>query len=121
MRKKAEIFAGLLTLAFIAAVTVLSLLPEPERIRTEQYAAPEAVLVGADDAPVAELMPGERVNINTADSARLQLLPGVGEATADSIIAYREEHGGFRKAEDIMNVSGIGEKKFGQIKDLITA
>ncbi len=58
------------------------------------------------------------VNINTADKAELMTLPGIGEVTAEAIIAYREVHV-FEKIEDVMNVSGIGEGKYAQIKDYI--
>lgn len=53
-----------------------------------------------------------KVNINTADIEKLCTLPGVGEGRAKAIIEYREKQGGFRKKEDIMQVSGIGEKMF---------
>lgn len=59
------------------------------------------------------------VNINSADSAALQTLPGVGEATAAAIIRDREANGPFSSIEDIMRISGIGEKKFAKIKDYI--
>ncbi|MBP5491368.1 MAG: helix-hairpin-helix domain-containing protein [Clostridiales bacterium] len=59
------------------------------------------------------------VNINLADSATLCTLPGIGEKTANAIIAYREEHGSFQKIEELKNVSGIGEGKYEKIKDLI--
>jgi len=58
-----------------------------------------------------------RVNINTADSEQLQELSGVGPATAEKIIEYREENGRFSKIEDIKNVSGIGDKTFEEFKD----
>lgn len=54
----------------------------------------------------------ELVNINTADVAELDELPGVGESTAEAIIEDRERNGPFTTIEDIMRVSGIGEKKF---------
>jgi competence protein ComEA len=57
------------------------------------------------------------VNINTAGADELKALPGVGDATAASIIREREEHGPFTSPEDIMRVSGIGEKKFEKIRD----
>ncbi len=60
---------------------------------------------------------GGRVNINTADSAQLQTLSGVGPATAQKIIDYRTAIGRFRAPEDLMNVSGIGEKTFEKLKD----
>lgn len=58
------------------------------------------------------------VNINTATREQLMTLPGIGEATADAIIAYREDTP-FTCIQDITNVSGIGESKFDRIKDLI--
>lgn len=59
------------------------------------------------------------VNLNTADSAALQTLPGIGEAKAQAILAYREEKGGFSGTEELMNVPGIKESTFSQIKDKI--
>ena len=60
------------------------------------------------------------VNINTATQAELETLPGVGASTALKIINYRNQNGNFKKIEDLMNVSGIGEAKFSTIKDHIT-
>lgn len=60
-----------------------------------------------------------RVNINTADAAALQQLDGVGEATARKIVADREANGPFRTIEDLKRVSGIGDKKFANLKDAI--
>ena len=60
------------------------------------------------------------ININTASVDELVQLPGIGKARAQKIIAYREQYGGFAVIEDIMNVSGIKEKAFAQIKDMIT-
>ena len=61
-----------------------------------------------------------RVNLNTADLAELCALPGIGDALAGRIIAYREEHGPFARPEDVMRVSGIGQGKFDAVKNLIT-
>ncbi len=61
------------------------------------------------------------ININTADTAELDKLPGVGTATAREIIAYREKNGPFRKIEDIMKVPRIKQGRFDSIKDLICA
>lgn len=60
------------------------------------------------------------VNINTSGVDKLVTLPGIGESRAKSIIAYRQEHGAFKKIEDIMLVSGIKEGAFNKIKDYIT-
>jgi competence protein ComEA len=59
------------------------------------------------------------ININTATSVQLEGLPGIGPVTADKIIRHREKYGRFSRKEDLMDVSGIGPKKFEQVKDLI--
>lgn len=61
----------------------------------------------------------EKININTADENQLQTLTGIGPAKAQKIIEYREANGGFKSIEEIMNVSGIGEKTFENIKENI--
>jgi len=60
-----------------------------------------------------------KININTANTATLQTLSGIGPVLSDKIIEYRKENGLFGVIDDIKNVSGIGEKKFEGIKDLI--
>lgn len=59
------------------------------------------------------------VNINTATVDELQALSGVGPSTAQAIVEDREKNGLFASVEDLMRVSGIGEKKFAKIKDSI--
>lgn len=60
-----------------------------------------------------------KVNINTASAEELKSLNGIGDATAQKIIAYREASGPFSKTEDLKNVSGIGDKKYAAIADMI--
>ncbi|WP_165970850.1 helix-hairpin-helix domain-containing protein [Peribacillus frigoritolerans] len=62
----------------------------------------------------------QKVNLNKATSEDLQTLTGIGPAKAEAILAYREEAGGFKTIEDILNVSGIGEKSFEKLKDSIS-
>jgi comEA protein len=59
----------------------------------------------------------EKVNLNTATLEQLQTLPGIGPSTAKGIIEHRTKVGKFTKVEEILNVKGIGEKKFQKIKD----
>lgn len=59
------------------------------------------------------------IDINSADTSELILLNGIGEYLAGQIIAYREENGGFRNIEELINVSGIGEKIFDSIRDYV--
>ena len=60
------------------------------------------------------------VNLNTASAAQLEGLPGIGKAMAERIVEYRQKNGSFKKAEDLMNVRGIGEKNFLKLKALVT-
>ncbi|MBR3988500.1 MAG: helix-hairpin-helix domain-containing protein [Clostridia bacterium] len=59
------------------------------------------------------------ININTAHKETLCLLDGIWNTTADNIITYREEHGGFKTIEEIKNVRRIGENTFEKIKNYI--
>jgi len=59
------------------------------------------------------------ININTANSGQLEELPGIGPVTAGNIIEYREKYGSFEKKEQLMDVTGIGPKKFEKVRGLI--
>jgi competence protein ComEA len=61
-----------------------------------------------------------RVNLNTADAAALDTLPGIGPATAAKIIAWRDENGRFASVDDLLDVGGIGPAKLDAIRDLVT-
>jgi competence protein ComEA len=63
---------------------------------------------------------GGKVNINTASESDLETLPRVGPTMAKRIIAWREANGRFATIEDLMSVTGIGEKTFAELKDLVT-
>lgn len=60
-----------------------------------------------------------KININTADVNQLDDIPGVGPATANKILSYRNENGNFKNIEDMKNVNGIGDKKFENMKEFI--
>ena len=59
------------------------------------------------------------IDVNTADAALLQTLPGIGEVIAQRIIDYREANGPFRSVGELTKVDGIGEKKLEGIWDLV--
>ena len=61
-----------------------------------------------------------KVNINTATAEALDALPGIGASTAEKIVADREANGPFKTTEDLKRVTGIGDKKYAQLADLIT-
>lgn len=78
----------------------------------EETNAPSAVpSLQADDS--------NKIYINTASEQEISQLPGIGKTKAQAIIAYREEHGPFQKTEDLLNVTGIGEKTLEKIKEYI--
>ena len=60
------------------------------------------------------------IDINTADTAALQTLPGIGETKAAAIIDHREANGPFATVDDLQNVKGIGEKTLEKLKEHIT-
>lgn len=81
----------------------------------EEAASLEENAVGAD--MVKSEADNGKVNINTANVTELMTLPGIGSSKAEAIAAYREEHGNFSSIEDIMNVPGIKEGTFQQMKE----
>jgi competence protein ComEA len=79
--------------------------------REGEAAPPSASGAGAPAGPL---------DLNTATVEQLEELPGVGPATAQAIVAAREELGGFRSVEDLLDVRGIGPAKFEALRDLVT-
>lgn len=63
---------------------------------------------------------GATVDLNTATTAELDRLPGIGAQTAARIVEYRQKNGPFKKVEELMNVQGVGEKSFLKLKKKIT-
>lgn len=68
--------------------------------------------------PAAETANAAKINLNSATAEQLTTIPGIGPATAKLIIEHRTKVGKFNRVEELMNVKGIGEKKFEKIKDL---
>lgn len=59
------------------------------------------------------------VDLNTADQTALETLPGIGPGLAGRIIAWRDEHGRFTAVEDLLDVSGIGDVRFAELRDRV--
>jgi competence protein ComEA len=73
-----------------------------------------------DTKPAATPTRAGKINLNTATLQELDTLPGIGPATAQAIIDYRNQNGAFKKLDDIKKVRGIGDSLYNQIKDLVT-
>lgn len=97
--------------------------PEPWLVSsTRRPAAAEPDASASEEVPYPDsLLPGEVIDINTADAYDLQRLPGIGEKRAQDIIAYREEHGPFRAADELTEVPGIGPVILENLREYVTA
>lgn len=104
---------GALDAADLRSVNLARLLSDGEQLRVAAVGdTPDAasdVATGGDD----------RIDINTADSITLQQLPRIGPSLAQRIIDWRETNGPFGSVDDLLAVSGIGEKLFGGIRDRV--
>ena len=91
--------------------------PGKAPVVTEGEAPAPACSAQASAAPAPDTAAPkrQRVNVNTADSAVLTGLPGVGPKTAQKIVEYRKKHGPFRKPADLLKIKGIGRKKLEKI------
>ncbi len=107
-----EAAGGLADGAWEAAVNLAAVLQDGEKLYIP--ALGEVVVQQAGEAE------NGLINLNTADAAGLQSLPGIGESRAADILSYREKSGGFRSVEEIMQVPGIKESTFEKIRDKIT-
>lgn len=114
---RAERILILMTAAFVVFAVWAGLSGRGAGVSAESGGAAAAVSPALTEPTLEDVSP---ININTADERTLSLLPGIGEAIAARIVDYRASHGSFAAEEDIMNVSGIGEGKFAEIRDYIT-
>ncbi|MCQ2482055.1 MAG: helix-hairpin-helix domain-containing protein, partial [Clostridia bacterium] len=113
-----------INLVYILTENITVYIPTLQEINTNEYDCqtnkPGIIIGGNDNNVSSENSESENglININTADRNELTKLPGIGEATADKIIRYRETKP-FENKEELMNVSGIGEAKYEALKDYI--
>lgn len=96
--------------------------PAAEAADTPEDTAPEETAPGdpAEETPAEAQDEDGRIDLNTATAADLETLPGVGPVLAARILDYRAAYGPFRAVEELLNVSGIGEKKLEAIRSLVT-
>lgn len=111
MKKVLYHIAGILTAVFIIFIAGLFV----GRQQTQPIPTPAITPTGT----VANESSNNKININTASVDELCKLPGIGYITANAIVEYRTENGPFERCEDIINVTGIGNKKAKGLMPLI--
>lgn len=120
MRKPKPLSVGekwIVALTLVFALSMTGVYVHATRMgEGDEYSIRAGVL--AEEAAPLEALEWQ-VNINTATVEELAGLPGIGEVLAERIVAYREAHGRFRRAEELLEVKGIGESKFADMKDWI--
>ena len=103
---------ALICVGVLFAFKAISMQVQPDKVIT--YTVNNSAV-----STVSQESLSEKVNINTADKERLTSLKGIGESKAEAIISYREANGPFSDITELMNVDGIGQKTFENIKDMI--
>lgn len=118
--KKSIIVSTLLALVFVI-MCAFACIPG-EGLYVQRGDVDKARILQGEDDPAdtrAQLLPGDMVDINTADAETLALLPGIGPVLAGEILRYRQENGAFETIGDIMKVEGIGQGRFEELAQWI--
>lgn len=116
---KKPLLRVLLLITCLTLVFTLGFFLGRNQNRLEAVITPLAKSAEADPLSSAEPSPVS-ININTASVSDLMLLPGVGEVLAQRILEYRDAHGGFTAAQELLNVEGIGQTRLEELLDFIT-
>ncbi|WP_417138514.1 helix-hairpin-helix domain-containing protein [Paratractidigestivibacter faecalis] len=114
-----EAAGGLLPEADTSQMNLAAGLSDGQKVLVPARAEKGAAAAAPGGGAASQTDAGSLVNINLATADQLQALSGVGEATARAIVEDREAHGPFSSVEDLMRVSGIGQKKFDKLKGQI--
>jgi competence protein ComEA len=99
-----------------ASINRARLLVDGEQIVVGVPSASGAAASAASGAPGGSSL----VNLNTADETALDSLPGVGPVTAQAILTWREENGGFHSVDELLEVSGIGDATLAKLAPYVT-
>jgi competence protein ComEA len=93
-----------------------------QRVWVPRVGESEPAIVGVTGGAVGDVgaAGGGIVNLNTADSAALETLPGVGPSIAAAIIRYRDDEGPFQRVDELLAVPGIGPSRLAQLVDQVT-
>src|ERR1043165_9948893 len=107
---------ALLPLTLVCALTLLSASCVKMPRHASQLSAQPAPLISQAEATHAPL-----ININTASTADVESLPGIGKGIASRIVSFREQYGRFRRAEHLLMVRGISDRRFRAMRAFLTA
>ncbi|MCL4378064.1 MAG: helix-hairpin-helix domain-containing protein [Actinobacteria bacterium] len=115
-----EIAGGVKEDAYLDSINLAEILIDSQKVYIPSKKEASALNINNEFANSESRVSQARIiNINIAGKNELELLPGIGPELAQRIIDYRNSKGFFKRKEDLKNVTGIGDKKFNAIKDLI--
>ncbi|MEJ2707736.1 MAG: helix-hairpin-helix domain-containing protein [Anaerolineales bacterium] len=117
VRDAIQASGGLLPDADQNALNLAAFLEDGQRLYIPSLPAPEE---STSDQTEPEISAQTPININTATVEQLDMLPGIGPVLAQRIVDYRQTHGSFQRAGDILEVEGIGPTSYERIRQLIS-
>jgi competence protein ComEA len=124
MKSPDNVLLGIALFLLSGVILYNVFMTEPSAVAAQENDGTTALVTVTEPAVVpgttAPAVTESLININTATAEELETLKGIGPAKAEAIVAYREQNGPFSSVDDLVNVTGIGEKTLANIRDKIT-
>ena len=115
-----QLAGGLTRRAEQSGVNLVARVTDGQQVIVPRRGAAPAAAGGAGPAGAGAGAPGAKVSLATATVEQLDGIDGIGPTLARRIVEYRDEHGGFRSVDELRQVDGIGEKRFGSLREAVT-